>query len=107
MGDIGTSRRRERDEREEKRHHHEEVEEEEDYEVDEFREGIKSSRGSRFNLIANELGLAAARARRKFSRHSILNSFKDLPAGQVIHPDNRYIIIYIIHRHFFLFFFEF
>ncbi|XVF75094.1 hypothetical protein PTKIN_Ptkin13bG0160600 [Pterospermum kingtungense] len=102
MGDIGRSRRRERDEKED--------EDEEEYEMAEFREGIRSSRGSRFNLIANELGLAAARARRKFSRHSLFNGFKGLSSGtgQSIHPDNKwyrawtkFILIWALYSSFF------
>ena len=79
MEDIGRSRRRER----------ESANEEEEFEVEELREGIKSSRGSRFDLIADEFGLAAARARTKFSRQALFNGFKDLSAGHSIHPENR------------------
>ncbi|MFQ6638916.1 hypothetical protein Gotur_015786 [Gossypium turneri] len=81
MGDIGRSRRV-RDER------CATMANEEEYEVEDFREGNKSSRGSRFNLIANELGLVAARARINLSRQSVLNGIKDLSDGP-IHPDNR------------------
>ncbi|XWS18037.1 hypothetical protein CRYUN_Cryun32bG0007800 [Craigia yunnanensis] len=95
MGDIGTSRR-ERDERAAI------ANKEEEYEVEELREAIKSSRGSRFNLIADEF---AARARRKFSRQSLINGFK---AGLAIHPDNRwyrawtkFILIWALYSSFF------
>lgn len=81
MGDIGRSRRI-RDER------CATMANEEEYEVEDFTEGTKSSRGSRFNLIANELGLVAARARMNLSRQSVLNGIKDLSDGP-IHPDNR------------------
>ncbi|XP_022723360.1 potassium channel SKOR-like isoform X2 [Durio zibethinus] len=82
MGDIRRSRR-ERDKRDAI------ANEETEYEIEELREGIKSSRGSRFDLIANEFGLAAAGARRKFSRQSLIYGFKDLSNGLSIHPDNR------------------
>lgn len=60
----------------------------EEYELDDVRDRIKSSRGSRFNLITNELGLDSTR--RKFSRESLLFGIRDLSQGLVIHPDNRY-----------------
>lgn len=67
----------------------ERVEENEtEYELEDVRDGIKSSRGSRFNLITNELGLESTR--RKFSRESLLFGLRDLSQGLVIHPDNRY-----------------
>lgn len=92
----------------ERRHshrHEEEVtldkEEEEDDGADEYeyrnvRDRIKSSRGSRFNLIENELGLQPWRTsssssnRRKFSRESVINGFNYLSQGLVINPDNRW-----------------
>lgn len=60
----------------------------EEYELEDVRDRIKSSRGSRFNLITNELGLESTR--RKFSRESLLFGLRDLSQGLVIHPDNRY-----------------
>ncbi|KAA3489477.1 potassium channel SKOR [Gossypium australe] len=100
MGDIGRSRRV-RDER------CATMANEEEYEVEDFREGNKSSRGSRFNLIANELGLVAARARMNLSRQSVLNGIKDLSDGP-IHPDNRwyrawtkFILIWALYSSFF------
>ncbi|OMO65584.1 hypothetical protein COLO4_31120 [Corchorus olitorius] len=66
-----------------------EDEESEEYEVEELRDRMKSSRGSRFNLIANEFGLAAGRARRRFSRQTVIDGIKDLSRGVSIHPDNR------------------
>ncbi|XP_039171682.1 potassium channel SKOR isoform X2 [Eucalyptus grandis] len=66
-----------------------EEEDEREYEVGEVRDRIKSSRGSRFDLLTNELGIAAA-ARRKFSRESVISGIRDLSRGLVIHPDNRY-----------------
>lgn len=62
--------------------------EEEEYEVDELRDRIKSSRGSRFELIEKELGLNSS-ANRRFSRQSVINGLKDLSRGLVIHPENR------------------
>lgn len=58
-----------------------------EYEVDDLRDRIKSSIGSRFNLITNELSLD--RSERKFSRESFINGLRDLSKGLVIHPDNR------------------
>lgn len=60
-----------------------------EYEVEDLRDRIKSSRGSRFALIENELGLDSANQRR-FSRQSVINGLKDLSRGMVIHPENRY-----------------
>ncbi|KAK3426428.1 hypothetical protein EUGRSUZ_F02882 [Eucalyptus grandis] len=68
----------------------EEEEDEREYEVGEVRDRIKSSRGSRFDLLTNELGIAAA-ARRKFSRESVIGGIRDFSRGLVIHPDNRYL----------------
>ncbi|PON83169.1 hypothetical protein TorRG33x02_210030 [Trema orientale] len=59
-----------------------------EYELQDIRDRIKSSRGSRFNLIANEFGLASTI--RNFSRENLINGIKDLSKGLVIHPDNRY-----------------
>ncbi|XP_062107641.1 potassium channel SKOR isoform X2 [Humulus lupulus] len=59
-----------------------------EFELQDIRDRITSSRGSRFNLIANEFGLASAI--RKFSRENVINGFKDLSKGVVIHPDNRW-----------------
>ena len=75
-----------------------EDEDEDEYEVQDLRDRIKSSRGSRFDLIANELGLAGAsgssstrrRVRYYLSRESVINGVKGLSKGiGVIHPDNR------------------
>ncbi|OMO95506.1 hypothetical protein CCACVL1_05394 [Corchorus capsularis] len=85
-----------------------EDEESEEYEVEELRDRMKSSRGSRFNLIANEFGLAAGRARRRFSRHTVIDGIKDLSRGVSIHPDNRwyrawtkFILIWALYSSFF------
>ncbi|BFG25530.1 hypothetical protein CerSpe_118040 [Prunus speciosa] len=63
--------------------------EEEEYEVQDLKDRIKSSRGSRFNLIKNELGLNDddSSILRRFSRQSLINGVKGLSHG-VIHPDN-------------------
>ncbi|KAL3527435.1 hypothetical protein ACH5RR_012091 [Cinchona calisaya] len=79
----------------------------EEYEVDDLRDKIKSSRGSRFALIENELGLDSS-ARRRFSRQSVINGIKDLSQGLVIHPENRwyrawekFILIWALYSSFF------
>lgn len=59
-----------------------------EYELQDIRDRIKSSRGSRFNLMANEFGFASTI--RKFSRENVINGIKDLSKGCVIHPDNWY-----------------
>ncbi|KAM1658946.1 hypothetical protein PS2_046691 [Malus domestica] len=66
-------------------------EEEEEYEVQDLRERIKSSRGSQFDLIKNELGLGDGSSiwRRRFSRQSLIDGVRGLSKGLVIHPDNR------------------
>lgn len=63
-------------------------EDEGEYDVGDLRDRIKSSRGSRFDLLANELGLEDSN-RRKFSRETVINGIRDLSRGLVIHPDNR------------------
>ena len=55
----------------------------EEYEVEDLRERIQSSRGSRLTLVENELEMNSTR--RRFSRHNLINGFRDL----FIHPDNR------------------
>ncbi|KAJ6290789.1 hypothetical protein OIU78_026519 [Salix suchowensis] len=72
-------------------------EEEEEYEVQDFKDRIKSSRGSRFNLIEKEFGLvnntessSMTSWRRKLSRESIINGLRYVSSGFVIHPDNRW-----------------
>ncbi|KAL3525038.1 hypothetical protein ACH5RR_013410 [Cinchona calisaya] len=79
-----------------------------EYKVEDLREKIKSSRGSRFELIENELGLDSA-IRRRFSRQSVINGLKDLSRGfVVIHPENRwyrawekFILIWAVYSSFF------
>lgn len=68
-------------------------EEEEEYEVDDLRERMKSSRGSRLNLINRELGFEPEPARRISSgNESVNNGIRDLSKCKVIHPDNRYVL---------------
>ncbi|PQM40740.1 potassium channel SKOR [Prunus yedoensis var. nudiflora] len=83
--------------------------EEEEYEVQDLRDRIKSSRGSRFNLIKNELGLDDddSSILRRFSRQSLINGVKGLSHG-VIHPDNRwyrawtkFILVWAVYSSFF------
>ncbi|KAK8641622.1 hypothetical protein V6N13_011012 [Hibiscus sabdariffa] len=97
MGDIGRNRRV----KEEKAR----MANEEEYEIEEFREVAISSRASRFNLIANELGLVAACARKNLSHQSVFGGIKD---GLPIHPDNRwyrtwtkFILIWALYSSFF------
>ncbi|KAF2295542.1 hypothetical protein GH714_033164 [Hevea brasiliensis] len=65
-------------------------EEERVYEIEDVRDGINSSQGSRFNLIENELGLESG-TRRKFSRQSVINGVRYVSKGVFIHPENRYL----------------
>ncbi|KAL1348542.1 hypothetical protein AAHE18_07G086600 [Arachis hypogaea] len=62
---------------------------EREYEVQDLRDRLKSSRGSRFDLIENEFGLNSAR--RKFSRQALLDGIRGISKGAVIHPENRYL----------------
>ncbi|KAH0711313.1 hypothetical protein KY289_007272 [Solanum tuberosum] len=81
-----------------------------EYEIEDMRDKMESSRGSRFKLIENDLvGVdLLSRRRRKISRESLLNGLKDLSQGFVIHPDNRwyrmwenFILIWSIYSSFF------
>lgn len=75
--------------REEERNGIERDEVEEEFEVEEVRERLESSRGSRFILLNKEL--RGESFRRKFSREGVINGFRDLSKGMVIYPDhNRY-----------------
>ncbi|KAI8536534.1 hypothetical protein RHMOL_Rhmol10G0264700 [Rhododendron molle] len=65
-------------------------EEEEKYEVDDLRHRMKSSRGSRLNLINRELGFEPEPARRTSGSESVINGIRDLSKCMVIHPDNRW-----------------
>ncbi|KAJ6364537.1 hypothetical protein OIU76_029488 [Salix suchowensis] len=93
MGDHGGDRHRDRNKKESD---NDDGEDETEYEVQELRDRIKSSRGSRFNLIENEFGLVngtessmIANWRRKLSRESVINGIHYVSTGLVIHPDNR------------------
>lgn len=57
-----------------------------EYEVQDLHERLRSSRGSRFDLIEKELGL---RTWRKFSSQALLNEIRGFSRDFVIHPDNR------------------
>ncbi|XP_019177376.1 PREDICTED: potassium channel SKOR-like [Ipomoea nil] len=77
-----------------------------EYEVADLREEIKSTRGSRFKLMEDELGLELAL--RKFSRQTVINGLKDLSQCLVIHPDNwwyrtweKFILVWAIYSSFF------
>lgn len=68
-----------------------------EYEVQDLRDRIKSSRGSRFNLLENEFGLVdntesslITNLRRKLSRESVINGIRYVSTGPAIHPDNRW-----------------
>ncbi|XP_051146393.1 potassium channel SKOR-like isoform X2 [Andrographis paniculata] len=78
-----------------------------DYLVESVHERLRSSRGSRFALIANELGLDSSE-RRLNSRQSVIDGLKDLSQGLFIHPDNRwykawekFILLWAIYSSFF------
>lgn len=78
-----------------------------EYEVDDLREGFKSSRGSRFNLIANQFGFRFG-FRRNFSSQSLITGIRHFSKGSVIHPDNRwfrtwtkFILIWALYSSFF------
>ncbi|XP_068336075.1 potassium channel SKOR-like [Pyrus communis] len=85
-------------------------EEEEEYEVQDLRDRIKSSRGSQFDLIKNELGLGDGSStwRRRFSRQSLIDGVRGLSKGLVIHPDNwwyrawmKFILLWAVYSSFF------
>ncbi|QCE01151.1 potassium channel SKOR-like [Vigna unguiculata] len=61
---------------------------EKEYEVQDLRDRLKSSRGSRFDLIENELGLNSRWS--KFSRQALLQGICGFSKDFVIHPDNRW-----------------
>lgn len=77
----------------------------EEYVVDDLRDRIRSSRGSRFTLIENELGLDPAR--RRFSRQSVINGFKGISQGLYIHPDNRYPLSLSLSRYIYIYILQF
>ncbi|BAT81280.1 hypothetical protein LR48_Vigan07g077300 [Vigna angularis] len=61
---------------------------EKEYEVQDLRDRLKSSRGSRFNLIENELELNSRWS--KFSRQALFHGICGFSEDFVIHPDNRW-----------------
>ncbi|KAL8161188.1 hypothetical protein V2J09_012677 [Rumex salicifolius] len=62
----------------------------EEFVVDELpRDKLRSSRGSRFNLLANELGLENNRLKLTMSREGLINGIKDLSRASVIDPECR------------------
>lgn len=62
-------------------------------EINGVEEYESSSRGSRFTLIQNAVGLSSTR--RTFSRQTFIDGLRDLSRGLVIHPDNRSAIQYM------------
>ncbi|GMH30230.1 hypothetical protein Nepgr_032073 [Nepenthes gracilis] len=60
----------------------------EEFMMEEPRDRLKSSRGSRFTLLTNEFELDSNRP--MFHRGSIINSIKDISRGSIIHPDSRW-----------------
>ncbi|KAF8370220.1 hypothetical protein HHK36_031751 [Tetracentron sinense] len=77
-----------------------------EFEVEELRDRIESSRGSRFTLLTNELGLESTR--RGLGRERVINGIKGLSQTFVIHPDNRwyqawtqFILIWAVYSSFF------
>ncbi|KAI3911937.1 hypothetical protein MKW92_035687 [Papaver armeniacum] len=81
------------------RHHHErdrdkreeDEDETEEFKVEKLKDQIVSSRESRFDLMTNELGLENQNVRRRLiSREDVINGIK----GFVIHPDNRWYVIW-------------
>lgn len=60
---------------------------EEDFVVEQPRERLYSSVGSRFDLLATEFSHESTR--RQFSREGFFDGVKDLYHGLVIHPENN------------------
>ncbi|KAL9248883.1 hypothetical protein AKJ16_DCAP06447 [Drosera capensis] len=54
-----------------------------------LRDQLKSSRGSRLTLLANELRLVDKILRPKLSRDGIVNGFMDCYRWSIVHPDAR------------------
>jgi hypothetical protein len=72
-------------------------EDEGEYEVQDLRDRLKSSRGSMFNLIEKELGLKIGW--RKFSRGALFHE------SVIINPDNRLVLIFTLFNFISLFFY--
>ncbi|EPS72922.1 hypothetical protein M569_01827, partial [Genlisea aurea] len=62
----------------------------EDYLVEDVRERIKSSRGSHFTLIENDLGI-----RGRISRESVINGWMNLSQLLIIHPERRWYKLWV------------
>ena len=60
---------------------------EEDFVIEKPRDRLKSSRGSRFDLLVHELNHESVE--RQFSREGFFHGVKDLYHGLVIHPENN------------------
>ncbi|CAN0865506.1 Potassium channel SKOR [Linum grandiflorum] len=97
-------------------------EEEEEYEVQDVRDRMSSSMGSRFNLMIRDLGLygngngGRGRGRGRgegsssisISRQSLINGYRYVSKGLLIHPDNRvyrawskFILVWAVYSSFF------
>lgn len=61
---------------------------EDEFEVEEVKDGIGESQGSRLELVARELGLDRT-AKRRLSREQILVDIRGCCRGFVIHPDHK------------------
>ncbi|XP_028768743.1 potassium channel SKOR [Neltuma alba] len=75
-----------------------------EYELEDLRDRLKSSRGSRFQLIENEL---KELNQKKFSRH-VIDGIRGLSKDFIIHPENRwyrawtkFILLWAIYSSFF------
>lgn len=58
-----------------------------EYVVEDVKERISSSAGSRYNLVSNLFNLDSSL--RKFSRESVINGIKYFSRGCIISPDSR------------------
>ncbi|CAN1827555.1 Potassium channel SKOR [Linum perenne] len=74
------------------------AEEDDEYELRDVTERLRSSRGSRFNLIEREFSLSredsgtsgGSSRNHLFRRQSIIDGFHHVSRGLIIHPDNRW-----------------
>ncbi|CAO2816405.1 unnamed protein product [Amaranthus hypochondriacus] len=80
---------------------------EEDFVIEKPRDRLKSSRGSRFDLLVHELNHESPE--RQFSREGFFHGVKDLYNGLAIHPENnrwyrawdKFILLWAIYSSFF------
>ena len=73
-----------------------------EYEVQDLRDRLKSSRGSRFQLIETEL--EELNYRKKFSRH-VLDGIRGFSKDFIIHPEkNRYLITFYIYLYYYCYY---